>query len=134
MRHIKQINTNPYTVVIANEPLENHISIVKNPLLFEIVDSEIPSDAQYLNYQTNVPSEVQLWRVRTVLRLMQLETAIATALDALDEPTKTGAKTIWEFGTTIERNSQTVLFLQAVLQMADEQVDEIFIQAEAIQI
>ena len=81
-----------------------------------------------------VPTEVQLWRVRTVLRLMQLEETIATALEQLEEPTKTGAKTIWEFGTTIERNSQTVLFLQYVLQMSDEQVDEIFIQAEAIAI
>lgn len=81
-----------------------------------------------------VPQEVQLWRVRTVLRLMDLETTIATALDNLQEPTKTAAKTIWEFGTTIERQSQTVLFLQSVLQMTDDQVDNIFIQAEAISI
>jgi hypothetical protein len=81
-----------------------------------------------------VPQEVQLWRVRTILRLLQLEETIATALDALEEPTKTGAKTIWEYGTTIERQSQTVLFLQSTLQMTDDQVDDIFIQAQDIQL
>lgn len=79
-----------------------------------------------------VPQEVQLWRVRTVLKLSNLEETITTALDALEEPTKTGAKTIWEYGTTVERNSQTVLFLQTALQMTDAQVDEIFIQASEI--
>ena len=81
-----------------------------------------------------VPTEVQLWRVRTVLELMQLEETIARALENLDEPIRTGSKKIWEYGTTIERQSQTVLFLQSVLQMTDLQVDEIFIQADAIAI
>lgn len=84
--------------------------------------------------KASVPNEVQLWRVRTVLKLMGLEETIAGALEQLEEPTKTGAKTIWEYGTTIERQSQTVKFLQYVLQMTDGQVDEIFIQAEAIEI
>jgi hypothetical protein len=81
-----------------------------------------------------VPTEVQLWRVRTVLELMQLEETIARALENLDEPIRTGSKKIWEYGTTIERQSQTVLFLQSVLQVTDLQVDEIFIQADAIAI
>lgn len=63
MRHIKQVDTTTrgediaYTVVITtgyggvNEPpLEQHPSIVENPTLFVIVDQDIPSDAQYLNY------------------------------------------------------------------------------------
>ena len=54
MRHIRQINsveTNSYTVVIANEPLEEHPSIVDNPTLFEISEDEIPEQHQYLNYE-----------------------------------------------------------------------------------
>ena len=81
-----------------------------------------------------VPTEVQLWRIRTVLKLSNLEATIETALDELDEPTKTAAKNVWNYGTTIDRYSQTVLFIQAVLEMTDAQVDEIFIQAEAIAI
>jgi len=79
-----------------------------------------------------VPYEVQLWRIRTVLKLMQLETQIESAIDTMSEPSKTAAAYIWKFGTTVERASQTVLLLQSVLQMTNEQVDNLFIQAEAI--
>lgn len=85
-------------------------------------------------FKDKTPSEVQLWRVRTILKLMNLETTIESALDQLEEPTKTAAKNVWNYGTTVERYSQTVLFIQSVTQMTDDQVDEIFQQAEAIQI
>jgi len=54
MRHIRQINsvgTDSYTVVIANEPLEQHPSILEHPELFEISEDDIPEKYQYLNYQ-----------------------------------------------------------------------------------
>ena len=54
MRHIRQINsvgTESYTVVIANEPLEQHPSIVQHPDLFEISEDEIPIEHQYLIYE-----------------------------------------------------------------------------------
>lgn len=54
MRHIRQINsvgTESYTVVIAEEPLELHPSIVNNPELFEISEDEIPEKHQFLNYE-----------------------------------------------------------------------------------
>ena len=79
-----------------------------------------------------VPFEVQLWRIRTVLKLMQLETQIESAIEAMPEPSKTAATYIWKFGTTVERASQTVMLLQSALQLTNEQVDDLFIQAEAI--
>ena len=85
-------------------------------------------------FKDKTPAESQLWRVRTILNLMNLVPTIESALDQLEEPTKTAAKNVWNYGTTIERYSQTVLFIQSVTQMTDEQVDEIFQQAEAIQI
>jgi hypothetical protein len=54
MRHIRQINSigvNSYGVVVANEPLEEHPSIVQHPNLFEISEDEIPDYAQYLIYE-----------------------------------------------------------------------------------
>lgn len=81
-----------------------------------------------------VPQEVQLWRIRTILKLMNLEEVVANALEQLEEPTKTGALYIWNYGTTVERGSSTIQFLQYALQMTDEQVDEIFIQAQNISI
>lgn len=85
-------------------------------------------------FRDKTPAESQLWRVRTILNLMNLEATIESALDQLEEPTKTAAKNVWNYGTTVERYSQTVLFIQSVTQMTDDQVDEIFQQAEAIQI
>ena len=85
-------------------------------------------------FKDKTPTESQLWRVRTILNLMNLVSTIESALEQLEEPTKTAAKNVWNYGTTIERYSQTVLFIQSVTQMTDDQVDEIFQQAEAIQI
>jgi hypothetical protein len=54
MRHIRQINsvgTDSYTIVIAEELLENHLSILNHPELFEISEDEIPEYVQYLNYE-----------------------------------------------------------------------------------
>ena len=79
-----------------------------------------------------VPDEVQLWRVRTVLKLLGMEQVVEIALNSLQEPTKTGALYIWNYGTTVERNSQTVLLLQSVLGLTDAQTDDIFIQAQNI--
>jgi hypothetical protein len=136
MRHIRQINsvgTNSYTVVVAQEPLESHRSVVNYPTLFEISEDELPAYIQYVDMPTiTVPYEVQLWRIRTVLKLMQLETQIESAIEAMPEPSKTAATYIWKFGTTVERASQTVLLLQSALQMTNEQVDDLFIQADAI--
>jgi len=54
MRHIRQINTvgqEYYGVVIAEEPLEQHPSILEHSELFEISEDEIPEKHQYLNYE-----------------------------------------------------------------------------------
>ena len=101
----------------------------------EVFDTDHLTDLDLIiQRKKTVPQEIQLWRIRTILRLQNLEETIITALDNLDEPTRTGAKTIWEYGTTVERNSPTVLFLQTALSMTDVQVDEIFIEASNIQL
>lgn len=99
----------------------------------EFYDGATPDEIEQA-FKDKTPAESQLWRVRTILNLMNLIPTIESALDQLQEPTKTAAKNVWNYGTTIERYSQTVLFIQSVTQMTDDQVDEIFQQAEAIQI
>lgn len=79
-----------------------------------------------------VPNEVQLWRIRTILKLLGMEQVVEVALNSLPEPTKTGALYIWNYGTTVERNSQTVVLLKSVLGLTDAQTDDIFIQAQNI--
>lgn len=139
MKHIRQINsvgTDSYTIVITDTymgDLENHPILTQFPNSFEVSEDELPEYIQYVMYsEPTVPYEVQLWRIRTVLKLMQLETQIESAIEAMPEPSKTAATYIWRFGTTVERASQTVLLLQSALQMTDEQVDDLFIQANEI--
>lgn len=86
------------------------------------------------NENIECPVEVALWKIRVVLKLMQLEDVVASALENLEEPTKTAALYIWSYGTAIDRDSQTIAFLQAVLQLTNEQVDQIFIQANALKL
>ena len=137
MLHIRQKNSEIYTVVIVpeNQILEQHHSIVKYPDLFEIVDAELPEVVQYLNVPVpQVPEEIALWRIRAVLAIEQKEAHIDNAISQLPEPQRTAANYVWKYGTTIERNSQTVLFIQQVLSLTNNQVDEFFMAADAIQL
>ena len=108
-----------------------------NQLWLEYVDF-LTNDGmvENVNYEiTSIysgPLEIALWRLRVILRIMNLETDIDTALELLQEPNRTAAKYIWEYGTVIERYSPTVLFIQSQLGLTDLQVDSIFIQANAI--
>lgn len=57
MIHIRQKNSNAecYTVVKTDAfqgPLDQHPCLLENPDVFELVDGEVPSDAQYLDYST----------------------------------------------------------------------------------
>ncbi len=145
MKTIIEIATNQVVgVTLNNECLETEILIdellqvemVKPYFNFdtrEFYEGATPEEIEQA-FRDKTPAESQLWRVRTILNLMNLIPTIENALDQLDEPTKTAAKNVWNYGTTIERYSQTVLFIQSVTQMTDDQVDEIFQQAEAIQI
>jgi len=118
-----------YKYTIGNQTVEC-LNIIEIP---EGVDYEtLPYTPEQEVEISLVPQEVQLWRIRTVLKLMSLETTIEEALNQLEEPIKTGAFYIWQFGTTVERYSQTVLLLQNVLQMTEEQVDTIFTEAQNI--
>jgi hypothetical protein len=143
MKTIIEIATNRVIgVTLNNECLETET------LIDELLQVEMVKP--YFNFQTRefyegatpeeidqafrdaTPTEVQLWRLRTILKLMNLIATIEGALDQLQEPNQTAAKNVWNYGTTVERYSQTVLFIQTVTQMTDDQVDEIFQQAEAI--
>ena len=120
------------TEILIDELLQ--IEMVKPYFNFDIrefYDGATPEEIEQA-FKDKTPTEVQLWRLRTILKLNNLETTIESALNQLEEPTQTAAKNVWNYGTTVERYSQTVLFIQSVTQMTDNQVDEIFQQAEAI--
>ena len=143
MKTIIEIATNKVVgVTLNNECLDTEI-LIDELLQVEMVKPYFNFDTREFYegatqeeidqaFKDKTPTEVQLWRLRTILKLMNLIATIESALDQLDEPTQTAAKNVWNYGTTVERYSQTVLFIQSVTQMTDDQVDEIFQQAEAI--
>jgi hypothetical protein len=81
-----------------------------------------------------VPFDVPTWRLRAILALDNLEQSVTDALDQLTEPQKTIAKRAWDYGSKTERSSPTVDFIKGVLSLTDVQVDDIFIDAGAINI
>lgn len=118
-----------YRYIIENQTIETFdINTIPDGIKYETIQ------VQMVDEVVEVPQEVQLWRLRTILKLLGLETEIVTALNNLDEPMKTAALNIWEYGTTVERGSQTVLLLQTVLQLSEEEVNNIFIQANNIKL
>jgi hypothetical protein len=78
--------------------------------------------------------EVELWKVKGILTIMGLCDSVDAALENLSEPNKTLAKLSWNNGNVIHSQSDTVKFVQSVLKLTDEQVDNIFNQAEAIKL
>ena len=81
-----------------------------------------------------VPFDVPTWRLRAILALDNLEQSVTDALDQLTDPQKTIAKRAWSFGSKTERSSPTVDFIKGVLSLTDAEVDDIFIDAGAINI
>lgn len=77
-----------------------------------------------------VPQDVRTWRIQAVLALMGLEAQALALIEALPEPNKTVALKAWKGGSSTERNSATVQYLQSQLGLTDTQVDNIFIQAD----
>ena len=78
------------------------------------------------------PNEVALWKLRFILKQMNIEDSISEKLNELPEPQKTAANYIWNYGNAIDRHSPTIMYLQSVLGLTDTQVNNIFIQSNSI--
>ena len=112
---------------------ENNIEVSQEVLVSYLEKKGTIHETEFnFSEDIEVPQDVALWKIRAVLKSMGLEEQIENSFELLEEPNKTGAKYIWEYGTSIERQSQTVLFLQQVLKITEAQVNQIFITANNI--
>ncbi len=112
-----------------------------NSNIEELIDEE--TGRTYFRYDVDlhywpippiVPEEVYAWRLRLSTQIAGLKPSIDGLLDQLTEPEKTVAKEAWNAGVTIRRDSPLVGQLAAALGLSSEQVDELFVQANAIEI
>ncbi len=81
-----------------------------------------------------IPEQVPVWCIKVILHEMGLLTTVEAALNQLEEPSKTRANYIWNFGNFILRDSLTVAFIGQVLQKNKQEIDEIFINANNIEL
>jgi hypothetical protein len=81
-----------------------------------------------------VPFEVPLWTMRNVMRKANIFDLVIGAINQLEEPLKTDALDYLEYGNYIERYSNTVLLVQQITQYTDEQVDQLFIDANNLKL
>lgn len=74
-----------------------------------------------------VPSKVPMWAIRTVLEnanlIEQSQKFIITSNNII-------FKNIWEYGNFIERTSSIINYLKDALKLSDEQIDQIFRDAD----
>ncbi|MBA4133335.1 MAG: hypothetical protein C0525_01290 [Flavobacterium sp.] len=94
---------------------------------------EAAEEEEILNNR-EVPQLVPLWCIKVILHEMGLLATVEMELSKLPEPMKTRASYIWEYGNQIDRKSQTVAFIGAVLQKDKIDIDDIFINADKIEL
>ena len=87
---------------------------------------------EVINTYQPVEIEVAMWRIRVVMGLAGLTSAIETAIASLPEPNKTVAQSAWNYGNTINRTSSIVAAIQQMIGLTNEQTDALFLQAEQL--
>jgi hypothetical protein len=81
-----------------------------------------------------VPGKIANWRAKAVLGMAGLLSSVEAALNAMAEPARTVALAAWNGGADLARNGPTVLALAQVLGLNDDQVDDMFRQAAALEV
>lgn len=81
-----------------------------------------------------IPREIPNWRAKAILAGMGLLDPIHAALAALPEPERSVASLAWHGDAKLARHGKTVLGLAAGLGLTSEQIDALFIAAEALEV
>lgn len=93
-----------------------------------LINGELPA------MPPRIPREIPNWRAKAVLATMGLTEQVNAIIAALPEPQRTVVTAAWTGDAKLARAGQTVLALGAALGMSSEQIDALFIAAEAIEI
>jgi hypothetical protein len=130
MRHIRQINsvnTNSYTVVLAEEPLEQHPTIILHPDLFEVSDSDIPEDCQFVNPTFSIESVTKLQLKLALIDFGIMPSSVLLAINQIENATvRETFLTLWSDAVYFERNDPSLISMAGVLGLTSVQVDSLF--------
>lgn len=81
-----------------------------------------------------VPREIANWRAKAILAHMGLLASVEAAIEALPEPDCTVVSLAWAGDAKLTRGGKTVLALASVLGLSEDQLDQLFVSAEALEI
>lgn len=130
MRHIRQINsvgTDSYTVVIAQEPFEDHLSVVLYPNLFEVSDSDIPESHQFVSPDFTIESVTKLQLKLALIDFGIMPSSILIAINQIENVTvRETFLTLWNDAVIFERNNTSLISMAGTLGLTSEQVDALF--------
>jgi hypothetical protein len=87
-----------------------------------------------LEMPVRIPREIPNWRAKAILATMGLTEKVEAIIGSLPEPQRTVVTAAWAGDAKLARTGATVLALGNALGMQAEQIDTLFIQAEAIEI
>lgn len=79
-----------------------------------------------------VPAEVTMRQARLALLAAGKLAAVEAAIDAMAEPTRTGARIEWEYSNALQRDNALVAALGPALGLSTNDVDNLFRAAAAI--
>lgn len=119
---------------VASDLPEHHSARV-----LQVLGSDLESSLQALcdglplpPIPPRVPREIANWRARAVIELAGLLPAVETAISGMEGAAGIVVRNAWESGAPLARHGPTVSALSPALGLTDEQVDSMFIQAEAL--
>lgn len=81
---------------------------------------------------TPVPAEVTMRQARLALLAAGKLAAVEAAIDAMAEPTRTGARIEWEYSNALQRDNALVAALGPALGLSTNDIDNLFRAAAAI--
>lgn len=82
------------------------------------------------NAEVEIPQTVTMRQARLALLSAGLLDSVNTALEGItDETQKRAALIEWEYAATVERDAQWVANLSSMLQLSQEQLDALFLDA-----
>lgn len=79
-----------------------------------------------------VPAEVTMRQARLALLAAGKLAAVEAAIDAMAEPTRTGARIEWEYSNALQRDNALVAALGPALGLSTNDIDNLFRAAAAI--
>lgn len=79
-----------------------------------------------------VPASITMRQARLQLHAIGKLSAVQEAINQLPEPPKTSAQIEWDYASVVERVSPFVALLTPALGLSDEQMDDLFREAEKL--